>query len=723
MRIRHAALSALAITFCAHAQPSRSATIVEPPVYTSSFGVLDIMMVAEAKPVSSFNLSGPVPTGWVYTVCPRPAAGTSCPAGAATTSNYGGFRLALSPGDTLKIRFVNKLPAVSPNLLDRIGDDPLLKLNPSNLHTHGLVVTAAANKVVPPATPVYGDFIFTSIFNPANGDPAKVDPTTYNVLHAHGDVVSTGVVDYNIKLPLNHPQGAFWIHPHMHGIALNQLSAGLSGIISVGKVAAYGCADEFCIWPIPESAVRHLIVKDMQVLGDHTGNFQEDPAFCGVQTPGAPNGKGVCAADQTAYPGGNWFFTLNGQQYPSIPVARSDGEIWRLTNASGSASYNLQLLNDKTKTPMAFQVVSIDGVAVSYPTGATAGQVVTVGNMRMKLAKCGSSTPLNPLAAILGGLLQTYSSAPVCATEMVMMPATRAEIHVAYRDANNALTGAPSGATATFRSTGLNTGPGGDSWPAVDLASVTFPTGRPLLISEAVHVKAADAASTYAPGGVFNQYSVVTDAVRAPLPNGCKALAAGHRRRVYFGNPNVPGGAGPGQDAKGNPIFGLGYEEIDQFGNPVAGTFVDVAQFDPAQTICLPLGPMQRPVTETWELVNLTTELHNFHIHQTKFRKIDPTVTATTTSNPLGVFARQPGIEEDTVPLPYATPRAGSQPALNPDAVSCTVADYKGGRCGATPIVVQIPFAKLGSFVYHCHILEHEDGGMMHAIRVVPSPI
>ena len=27
----------------------------------------------------------------------------------------------------------------------------------------------------------------------------------------------------------------------------------------------------------------------------------------------------------------------------------------------------------------------------------------------------------------------------------------------------------------------------------------------------------------------------------------------------------------------------------------------------------------------------------------------------------------------------------------------------------------------IGDFVYHCHILEHEDGGMMAIIRVIPG--
>ena len=28
----------------------------------------------------------------------------------------------------------------------------------------------------------------------------------------------------------------------------------------------------------------------------------------------------------------------------------------------------------------------------------------------------------------------------------------------------------------------------------------------------------------------------------------------------------------------------------------------------------------------------------------------------------------------------------------------------------------------VGMFVYHCHLLEHEDKGMMGSIRVIPAP-
>src|SRR5262249_28573056 len=67
-----------------------------------------------------------------------------------------------------------------------------------------------------------------------------------------------------------------------------------------------------------------------------------------------------------------------------------------------------------------------------------------------------------------------------------------------------------------------------------------------------------------------------------------------------------------------------------------------LAQFDPSQTtICLPLGPGQTPVSETWELVELSTENHNFHLHQTRF-----TMTGTS------------GVMQDNVLLGVATPDA-----------------------------------------------------------------
>ena len=90
---------------------ANAGALVEPPVFASSHGVLDLLMIARPKPVSTLAVASPDgdvlhPTGWVYEICPRPASGNVCPPG-VTLADYGGVRLALQKGDVLKIRLVN----------------------------------------------------------------------------------------------------------------------------------------------------------------------------------------------------------------------------------------------------------------------------------------------------------------------------------------------------------------------------------------------------------------------------------------------------------------------------------------------------------------------------------------------------------------------------------------------------------------------------------------
>jgi FtsP/CotA-like multicopper oxidase with cupredoxin domain len=94
---------------------------------------------------------------------------------------------------------------------------------------------------------------------------------------------------------------------------------------------------------------------------------------------------------------------------------------------------------------------------------------------------------------------------------------------------------------------------------------------------------------------------------------------------------------------------------------------------------------------EDWTIENRAQEDHVFHIHQIHFQvlAID------------GQPVNDPAIR-DTVDIPFWN---GTGPYH-----SVTVRmDFRG------PNIV-------GTFVYHCHILEHEDGGMMGEIQVLPSP-
>lgn len=95
--------------------------------------------------------------------------------------------------------------------------------------------------------------------------------------------------------------------------------------------------------------------------------------------------------------------------------------------------------------------------------------------------------------------------------------------------------------------------------------------------------------------------------------------------------------------------------------------------------------------TERWTVVNNTGEVHAFHVHQVHFIVQAINGVPQTTLHWV-----------DTVNVPYETPGGGTQ---QPGTVTLLV-DLRD------PVIV-------GTFVYHCHILEHEDGGMMAKIQVL----
>jgi L-ascorbate oxidase len=113
-------------------------------------------------------------------------------------------------------------------------------------------------------------------------------------------------VDYRIDIPANHPSGLFWFHPHVHGVALNQVSEGLAGIITIGEVGDYARGDAVNT-AFPAASVRHMTLKDIEVMAAGTVNFdagpapvangevlnQEDPDFC-AQSPAASPSAASC---------------------------------------------------------------------------------------------------------------------------------------------------------------------------------------------------------------------------------------------------------------------------------------------------------------------------------------------------------------------------------------------------------------------------------------------
>ncbi len=670
-------LVALAVT------PAWPAELREPFTLHSERGVLDVLMIARAAPVPA--LAPFAPLGWIYEICRRPPGDAQrCPnAGREQDDYYGGTRLALEPGDTLKVHLVNKLPPALNATHARAPGAAFLTLNPTNIHTHGLLVSPHGPT---PDDPTWGDNVFVLTFNPDNGTPAASS-------HLHS-AVRLGSTDYTIRIPASHPAGLYWFHPHAHGLALNQISAGLAGIITIGSVTDYLCPAGRCSRHETVPPVRHLILKDMQVLRDGSVQDQARTDFCSPALDAAAAsslGAGGCAgrdrrsAGGRDYSGGRWFFTVNGQPAPTMTVG-SAGEIWRLTNASASATYDLSLHDPSSGRDLVLQLISVDGVSVAPTRGLSGRELVEIAGRKFSPVHCPGLEP---------GRHGDRIAEPLCVTRLHMMPSTRAEVWVRYRSSDGRAMHPVGVKSAVLRTNGFKTGPYGDSWPAVDLATVRFAADR----ERAPHAEPAadflrvhgEAQRLMVPAALSGDMYAANTAVGFD-PN-CRPLPPGHRRRVYF---NV------------TRTYGLGYEELDAAGRPVPGTFQDVAPFDPSRpTVCLPLGPANTAVKEVWELVNLEEEDHNFHLHQAHLRLISA-AELDGTRVPSRVLGD--GVVMDSMPLQHA------------DGLCLTVADWRNGACVAHPATVEVSFALAGDFVYHCHIIEHEDGGMMAVIRVRPNP-
>ena len=654
--------------------------IKEMPVFASDSrtGELDILMTAKPKPI---ELTGKPLTAWVYEICRRSTAvNDHCPAGSSTLSPYGGVRLQLWPGDYLKIRLINQLPPAPPDAEHAYDSDPMseemLQPNPTNLHTHGMIVEPRkADKT----DPTYGDFIY--VLGYRGGTKPKM---------AHPGLVYTDKpINYDIYIPKNHPSGLFWFHPHVHGLSLNQISEGMSGLITIGSPNDYLGDRQGRYGLHNDVKVHHLLLKDIQLLKDGSVFSQEEPEFCDPDpSPNHPVRPGWCpgvvvSSDEgsTDYRGGRWIFSVSGQVFPSETIT-GKGEVWRIASGSGSRGYSLVVRDDDTGELLPFQVLSIDGVSIDSTGRDNSGFAAKVGD-RIRQVPC---------AAPHGA---GWKSHPICASSLKMMPSARAEIYLPSRIGSSR--------HATFMTQSLSTGPDGDDWPSVGLVRLTF-TGTEAASMLEVRPVASEIAKD---GGILGSAAKISvpglkDALspetagRMPQfaahvasladPN-CKALPPGHTRRIYFG---VPTGEPDG--------FGLGYEELDQKGRPVPGTFKDIEAFNHLDvTVCLPLAAGNKPVTERWELVNVAAEDHNFHVHQTRFRVL-----------PLNAPKGDASGVMDNVPVLHGGPGCDG-----------SIASFKRGACTVAPVHVEIPFSEIGDFVYHCHILEHEDGGMMAHIRVV----
>jgi len=207
-----------------------------------------------------------------------------------------------SPGDILKITYINDLPAQS---AETCAVNPCMDM--TNLHFHGLSVSPDAPQ----------DDVLTMLAKPGQ------------VLH------------YSVHIPRDHPPGLYWYHTHPHGESHRQVLDGMSGAIVIEGMERYVPETE----RLPE---RVIVVRGRSI--------EHDPNAAALKRDVEIPAKG-CGGEAEAV---QEIFTINGMLRPRIEIAPKERQFWRIVNASADRYLDLQL------DGQTFEIVALDGMPLAY---------------------------------------------------------------------------------------------------------------------------------------------------------------------------------------------------------------------------------------------------------------------------------------------------------------------------------------------------------------------
>ena len=567
----------------------------------------------------------------------------------------------LNSGSTLAVKLINRL---------RAG-----VTGATNLHTHGLLVSPDLDTRGDRALEPVGDTVYVCTI-PEGTDPSSPSGercAAHNAFYG----AKTSEMNYRLVLPADHPEGLFWYHPHVHMNAQTQVGSGLSGLIFV-KGTSRDVSGGARVNDGPEPTERFLMLKDHQIGGISAGDpstlnasflpvDQHDAGLCGSSARGP--WRGACFNGDKG-----WLFTVNGQLYPHITVKAGSREVWRIANTGADMSYDVALVARHSGRPLRMQLLARDGVAAAQE---------------------------GPRAIMVERVL--------------MMPSSRIEVAI-DRNASDGLFDGGQPLEAVLKTYGHFTG--GDAWPAVDLAAMTFDAAPPAAAARAIPMLAARfqpmavapwmpaQTSTKAPAAPRSGADLRTDLAPGaeathdlhgqappnehpmPLPTKqeCKPLVPGEERVIALAIDDSGDVFKIGASrAKRNSLTPAEWKALVQKTVEAARPFPD------SPLLCAHAG-----TTEVWNIVNQSsvgnTENHNFHIHQTKFEV-----------------------------LAVDDPHGRIEPPRGDAAAKRLVDNYPVPIDGSIRIRIRLNETQAGGrFVFHCHILEHEDKGMMAAIEVLP---
>ena len=244
--------------------------------------------------------------------------------------------VVMAPGQTVRFKLHNRLkplPAEQCATTDINAPRPRGCFNDTNLHSHGLWVSPAGNS----------DNVLISI-------KPGVD------------------FEYEYNIPIDHPAGTFWYHPHQHGATAMQVASGMAGALVV-EGERYPTATA--------NGDLDVVLKQFQP-DDGSGSagevmlLQQIPYDCPSNslTPARPCDKDAVGVledfdqveDPNAWLKSGRYTSVNGKVQPVLKMKTQRLYRWRLIDTGFQASVVLRIrrANDPQKLFQALGVANQD---------------------------------------------------------------------------------------------------------------------------------------------------------------------------------------------------------------------------------------------------------------------------------------------------------------------------------------------------------------------------
>ena len=562
----------------------------------------------------------------------------------------------LQGGDSIDYVFENKLPCNNHWPEGTHG----AVMSQSNIHTHGFMVSPHDIK-----DGKYGDHIYVLANSSVSEGGGHDGCMTHEAMH-HG-TMTMGSINYKIDIPQNHPPGIYWYHPHAHGISGQQIAHGLSGLITVGKVWDYAWIN--CQFGVANLQDTCLTAEEKQAEQEARNQTEQHFVLLkDMQVERDRSGDWQVA---------RWFEPEYCQDH--------DDTYTQLRGASCSPQ----------KDPDHKWLFTVNGALDPKLSGGPGkSQILRMANIggtvsyNLELKAFGKAIPYQVLHNDGVNASVEANARNPSSDHLLMMPSSRAEIYLDRGEICKAI-GADCNGSDVDVSMNIvewtcpdgKSNSCGDLWPTGKIMDIVLPALSPSEVARPLKniALASDAVGTVADSSTTTVASNMKCSDGTPV---AQQLQKGEFRVIALWNGEM----------HDKEMFAM---STDAVAHRTVPDFTTPEHMNPDWLKSKGFKPFDHHHTdlcisaeqhESWLIYNASDEFHNFHVHQTDFQ---------------------------------VTEVSGNEPAAPGIPVGVVADNYPVPPHHWIKVDLRFSNNQAGRFVYHCHILEHEDKGMMSTIEVV----